>query len=58
MGKKIVMWCIATQHLRHAKHNTNVGIEAYHANLKTIMFLEIHPLVGRRLDDDQPWITR
>jgi hypothetical protein len=48
--KKIVMWCIATRNLPHAGQNTNVGIEAYHANLKIIMFLEKHRLVGRILD--------
>jgi len=48
--KKIIMWCIATRNLCHAGQNTNVGIESYHANLKTIMFLEKHRLVGRRLD--------
>ena len=48
--KKIAMWCIATQNLCHARHNTNARIESYHANLKTIMFLEKHRLVGRGLD--------
>ena len=48
--KKIVMWCIATRNLRHAGQITNAGIESYHVNLRTIMFLEKHCLVGRGLD--------
>ena len=48
--KNIIMWCIATWNLCQIGHNTNVGIELYHANLKTIMFLEKHHLVGRGLD--------
>ena len=48
--KKIVMWCIATRNLRHVGQNTNAGLEAYHANLKKIMFMEKHRLLGRRLD--------
>ena len=48
--KKIVMWCIATWNLRHARRNTNFGVESYHVNLMTIMVLEKHRLIGRILD--------
>jgi hypothetical protein len=58
--QKIWMWCVSNCNIPHARQNTNVGIESFHANLKGILLLEKQKFVGWPLDwlaDDLKKVT-
>ena len=44
------MWCAGARRIPHARHNTNVAIESYHSNLKSVMHSAKERFVGRRMD--------
>ena len=47
---KMSMWCVGARRIPHAGQNTNVAIESYHSNLKSILHSANKRFVGRRMD--------
>ena len=47
---KTTMWCVGARRIPLAGQNTNVAIESYHSNLKSILNSSKERFVGRRMD--------